>query len=76
MTGVLQFNSFGRWEIVDPLGNRAQITSGDVIEVWTEDSWTRTRIESGPEGYYSVMGFRLYNGLPARLTPKSGYGPA
>jgi hypothetical protein len=75
MSGQLRLNSNGRWEIVRPFGERVEITSGTMIEVYvySERRWIPTRIESRcldippyTAEYYSVDGIPLYSGLPAR----------
>lgn len=78
MQGYLRKNEFRRWEIVNDLGERLELTSGDVIELENvlmngKREWVTTRIESQPEpfppfkmGYYAVDGAVLYNGKNAR----------
>ncbi|WP_105175146.1 DUF5348 domain-containing protein [Pseudoalteromonas sp. T1lg122] len=56
-------NELGRFEC-----EGTQFTSGDVVEVYLNDTWKVTRIEYNDNhgGYYSVDGYELL-GYPIRL---------
>lgn len=86
MDGALRLNSIGRWEIVDDLGNRLELSSGDVVELlnYTGGSWAwvQTRIESRGTSqppyfaeYYAVDGSALYTGKRARYEARSRFLP-
>jgi hypothetical protein len=68
--GTLQMQSSGRWAICRPGFDPIEITSGDVfrIEVPGEAGLRRTRMEHmDGEGYYSVNGYNLRDGLRAAI---------
>lgn len=66
--GAIFKNVDERWDIVFDDQTWCGIGSGMVIEVKVKDQWIRTRIEHGPEGYYSIVdGINLKDGLPVRL---------
>lgn len=68
MEGHLRKNQCGRWEIVDNSGNRIEITSGDLIEVQVGETWIKTRIECGMDGYYAaVPGLKLFQGQKSKI---------
>lgn len=77
MQGKLDKSDGGRWAIVNEVGDREEITSGDVIEVYVyrRAGWVRTRIESHGGAYYAVAGVPLYSGQPARSTDTPRYLP-
>jgi hypothetical protein len=79
ITGKLQKNENGRWEIVDEGPHRVgilrcELTSGDVVELCNGTEWVTTRIESKSSNappftveYYAVDGSALYTGKLARV---------
>jgi hypothetical protein len=68
--GTLQMQPSGRWAICRPGFDPIEITSGDVfrVEVPGEAGLRRTRMEHMQgEGYYSVNGYNLRDGLRAAI---------
>jgi hypothetical protein len=68
--GILQMQPSGRWAICRPGFDPIEITSGDVfrVEVPGEAGLRRTRMEHmHGEGYYSVNGYNLRDGLRAAI---------
>jgi hypothetical protein len=67
--GVLQMQPSGRWAVCRPGQASIEITSGKVFRV--EDpgkaGLQRTRMEQDSEGYYSVHGHHLHDGLRAAI---------
>lgn len=74
MQGKLKKNDIGRWEIVNELGDREELASGEVCELEIAGHWIKTRIESRSsshapyeaEYYACVPGVNLYQGMLAR----------
>ena len=70
LAGVLQMQPSGRWAICIPGQAPIEITSGEVfrLEVEGREGLQLTRMEHAPaEGYYSVDGYLLSDGLRAAL---------
>ena len=68
--GTLCMQPSGRWAVCRPGCDPIEITSGDVfrVEVPGEVGLRRTRMEHmHDEGYYSVNGYNLRDGLRAAL---------
>jgi hypothetical protein len=68
--GILQLQPSGRWAVVCPGREPVEITAGDVfrVEVPGKGGLHLTRMEHLPgEGYYSVKGYSLYDGLRAAI---------
>ena len=68
--GILQMQPSGRWAVVCPGREPVEITAGDVfrVEVPGKGGLHLTRIEHLPgEGYYSVKGYSLHDGLRAAI---------
>jgi hypothetical protein len=68
--GVLQMQPSGRWAVCRPGHDPVEITSGEVfrIEVPGKQGLQLTRMEHlHGEGYYSVHGHNLYDGLRAAI---------
>lgn len=68
--GILQLRPSGRWAVCRPGCDPIEITSGDVfrVEVPGEAGLRRTRMEHmHGEGYYSVNGYNLRDGLRAAI---------
>ncbi|MEK6704612.1 MAG: DUF5348 domain-containing protein [Bdellovibrionota bacterium] len=61
--GQLNRTASGRWSI----GDRFEITSGEVLEVRIGHYWIPTRIEHDGEDYFTVVsGIKLYGGMEVR----------
>jgi hypothetical protein len=68
--GTLQMQSSGRWAVCRPGQEPVEINAGDVfrIEVPAKGGLHLTRMEHLPgEGYYSVKGYSLHDGLRAAI---------
>jgi len=68
--GILQMQPSGRWAVVCPGREPVEITAGDVfrVEVPGKGGLHLTRMEHLPgEGYYSVKGYSLHDGLRAAI---------
>jgi hypothetical protein len=68
--GTLGMQPSGRWAVCRPGHEPIEITSGDVfrIEAPLEVGLRRTRMEHmHGEGYYSVNGYNLRDGLRAAI---------
>lgn len=84
MVGELRKNAIGRWEIVNEVGEREELTSGDWIDLWDVhvQGWVATRIESRSAAtppffseYYAVNGAALYTGKRARSNRRPRFSP-
>lgn len=76
MQGRLRKNLIGRWEIVNDLDERVEISSGDVIEVYRgERGWVRTRIEHNGRDYVALVGGELSTGMLARESGVPRFSP-
>jgi hypothetical protein len=68
--GILELQPSGRWAVCQPGRAPVEINSGDVfrIEVPGEAGLRRTRMEHmDGEGYYSVNGYNLRDGVRAAI---------
>jgi len=69
--GVLRFQPNGRWGVYRPGSGSVEITSGNLfrIEVPGKDGLHLTRMQHMlGEGYYSVHGYELRDGLRAAIS--------
>jgi hypothetical protein len=66
--GTLRMQPSGRWAVCRPGRDPVEITSGEVfrVEVVGELRVTRMEHQHG-EGYYSVDGFPLHDGMRAAI---------
>jgi hypothetical protein len=68
--GILQMQPSGRWAVCRPGQEPIEINAGDVfrVEVPGKEGLHLTRVEHLPgEGYYSVKGYSLLDGLRAAI---------
>ena len=66
--GTLHLHASGRWAIIRPGREPFQLTSGDVFRVNVNGMLHATSMEHlWGEGYYSVDGFLLGNGIRAAI---------
>jgi hypothetical protein len=66
--GVLRLQSSGRWAVCRPGHDPIEITSGELFRVEVEGVLRVTRMEhQWGEGYYSVDGYPLRNGMRAAI---------
>jgi Domain of unknown function (DUF5348) len=67
--GILRKQPSGRWAVCRPGQAHVEITSGEVFRVEdpAKEGLHRTRMEHDDEGYYSVHGHHLHDGLRAAI---------
>jgi hypothetical protein len=67
--GILRMQPSGRWAVCRPGQAPAEITSGEVFRVEDpgKEGLHRTRMERDAQGYYSVHGYHLHDGLRAAI---------
>ena len=65
--GVLRLQPSGRWAIMRPGREPFELTSGDVFRVEVDGKLQITRMELWSEGYYSVDGYKLRDGMRAAI---------
>jgi hypothetical protein len=71
--GILRMQPSGRWAVCRPGQAPAEITSGEVFRVEDpgKEGLHRTRMERDAQGYYSVHGYHLHDGLELRSAAAS-----
>jgi Domain of unknown function (DUF5348) len=65
--GVLHLQPSGRWAIIRPGREPFELTSGDVFRVEVDGELQITRMEHLSEGYYSIEGYPLRDGMRAAI---------
>jgi Domain of unknown function (DUF5348) len=66
---ILRMQPSGRWAVCRPGHAPVEITSGEAFRVEdpSKEGLQRTRMEHDAEGYYSVHGHHLHDGLRAAV---------
>jgi hypothetical protein len=64
--GILRMMASGRWAVYRPGRLRVEITSGELFRVEVDGELKLTRMEYD-EGYYSIDGYPLRDGLRAAI---------
>jgi hypothetical protein len=66
--GILRLQSSGRWAVCRPGRDPVEITSGELFRVEVDGELRVTRMEElYSEGYYSVDGYPLRDGMRAAI---------